>query len=294
MYTEGYGDPGSQLAKDTGFHTHVTWGAMLAKQKNVMPFLTPLERAALKWIRAHIPKGSPTFDLGCGSGRFMISLRQLGYDACGMDGAAPPVELLKSAGFRVALGTLNSIPESWPSPSLVSCFEVLEHVPEPVEFLKAIHNRFPKTPLVLSVPLPVHERCHEIGGFFHAADYPPNHLTRWTRESLKLAFEKAGYRASIQKVHVTGDEIPNGLHLGLGIGRVIYSLLGQKSPARNGQNGSGASSQANLSRSENGLSQDSMSRQAVYRRLQRYALLPYVLWLRLKGKSGYSFLVIGE
>jgi hypothetical protein len=223
-----------------------------------------------------------------------MSLRQHGYDTHGVDVAVPPVEMLRKAGLQVAHGSLDSVPESWPFPKVVSCFEVLEHVPDPVGFLASIRKRFPDTPLVLSVPLPVDERCHEIGGFCHAADYPPNHLTRWTSESLRIAFEKAGYRPSIHKVHVTGDEIPNGLRLGLGIGRLISSLGGQNSESHAAQGAANEEQKATEGKSNNGLSEDNMSQHAFYRSLQRYTLFPYVMWLRIRGKSGYSFLVIGE
>jgi hypothetical protein len=299
MYSAGYGDPESQLAKDTRFYTHVDYGAMLSRLWNVLPFVTPLERSALRWITSHVATGSPTMDIGCGCGRFLMALKQSGYEPYGIDVASPPVKMLQEAGFRVALGTLEAIPSSWPRPRLVSCFEVLEHVPNPVGFLASIRERFPDAPLVLSVPLPVHERCDKMPDYIAEADYPPNHLTRWTRKSLSAVFEKAGYRADIRKVHVTGDELPYQLHLGVGLGRMFHSLRqgSAEKGARNGGDGNkteGKGANGHPAANLDDTTLRAWSHAGTSRDLQRYYLYPYTLWLRLRGKSGYAFLVVAR
>jgi SAM-dependent methyltransferase len=289
MYSEGYGDPSSQLAQDTGFFEHVPYGAALARLEDVTAFLTPLERKAWRWICSRMEKDAPVLDLGCGCGRFLMALRQSGYAAYGLDVAKPPVEMLQRCGFAVAQGTIENYPSRWPMPRVVSCFEVLEHVPAPVDFLKAIRERFPEAWLVLSVPLPVEERCTRVPGFKREADYPPNHLTRWTRKSLAKAFQKSGYEAQILKVHITGDELNFRPHLGIGLGRLLRRML-RPQRARVAQ----AENRVAGLRLQETQGQNGLAQQAFWRDFYRSALAPYVLSLRLFGNSGYAYLVLAR
>jgi SAM-dependent methyltransferase len=144
---------------------------------------------ALEWMKTHIP-GASILDVGCGSGWFLARARQLGFKVMGLEVGSLPVELLQEKGFEVVCGSLESIPKNW-EPHIVSLFEVLEHLPNPAEFLLNVRRRFPHSTFIFSVPSPC--RWTKAGKHRDLADYPPNHLTRWNPQSLRTALTFAGY-----------------------------------------------------------------------------------------------------
>jgi 2-polyprenyl-3-methyl-5-hydroxy-6-metoxy-1,4-benzoquinol methylase len=147
------------------------------------------QQNALKWIELYFPFAS-ILDIGCGSGWFLAQARQMGFRVKGVEPGSLPVQILKQKGFEVECGSLEAIPENW-QPDVVTLFEVLEHLPNPTDFLAKIRQRFQNSIFILSVPSP--KRWTKGGRHRDAADYPPNHLTRWNTESLQRALSRAGY-----------------------------------------------------------------------------------------------------
>ncbi len=152
-----------------------------------MLFSAQLE--VLRWLKANKPKAS-ILDVGCGSGWFLARARQLGFAISGIEVGSAPVKLLQEKGLRVICGSLESIPPDW-QPDVITLFEVLEHLPEPANFIAQIKKQFPHSTFMLSVPSP--KRWTKAGNHRDLADYPPNHLTRWNPQSLHWALKDAGY-----------------------------------------------------------------------------------------------------
>ena len=144
---------------------------------------------ALAWLKSN-RAGSSILDIGCGSGWFLIRARQLGFQVSGVEIGSEPVRTLREKGYDVVCGSIESVPPEW-APEVITLFEVLEHLPDPVKFLLQIKHRFPQALLILSVPSP--KRWTKAGKHRDVGDFPPNHLTRWNPYSLMRALSCAEY-----------------------------------------------------------------------------------------------------
>ena len=136
-------------------------------------------------------------DIGCGTGAFVDSAIKKGYDAYGVDfdhasiQVAWKTERLKE---RVFNEDIQKILKRFGRSSLgiITFFEVLEHVEDIQLFMSQIRELLaPNGIIALCVPqadrwsLKFQER--------EPADYPPNHLTRWTGKALKMFIKATGF-----------------------------------------------------------------------------------------------------
>ncbi len=268
-YEKGEGEIERQGNYRAAFEAAVRFGI-----SNPVVFLTAAQRQALAWLKKNLLPGSPVLDVGCGVGYFLAALEEAGFEAYGIDVAGPPVSFLKEIGFKVAVGTIENIPEEWPEPHAVTVFELLEHLPDPVGFLRQIYSRFSATPLLVSVPSP--RRWRLAVGKREISDYPPHHLTRWSERALVEAFRRAGYeRIEIVFPPVMAEEIH-----GSGLGMMLKRFLARREALNNK---AGAVS-----------SKPFLLKEATLRRMKRYIYWPVAVALTLLGRSSLSCLIVAR
>lgn len=163
--------------------------------------------------------GLTLLDIGCGTGAFLHEARKLGYQPCGIDF---DTVALKVAGDRFVLPELFQVNVSELSKlfperrfDVISFFEVLEHVENPAVFLSQVSQLLAPSGLIaVSVP----NRNRKID-FMKDDDYPPNHLTRWTAESLSSFFRSQGYEIlTVVQKRVDLREIVAYLHATIRLG----------------------------------------------------------------------------
>lgn len=96
-------------------------------------------KSRLQLIEQHLNKSSHNIkllDLGCSSGAFLEVARQLGFQAEGLEPAYKAAMTAKEKGLTVHIGTIeeDSLPEN--SFDVITLFEVIEHIADPVRMLK--------------------------------------------------------------------------------------------------------------------------------------------------------------
>lgn len=174
--------------------------------KQVRKFLELNQLYALRWIKRNSKPGTKVLDIGCGSGSFLFALKSEGLKPFGTDVAKAAVEALERASFNVVQGSLHTVPEEWGNFDVVTLFEVLEHLSNPLEFLSSIKRKWPDATLILSVPDP--KRVYLLFHNREAGDYPPHHLTRWTPRALETALIKAGFKhIHIKRLPPRGSQV---------------------------------------------------------------------------------------
>lgn len=236
--------------------------------------LSPAQRAALAWLRSELPPGARVLDVGFGTGLFMAALRSFGFAPIGLDVAGEACERLRASGFEAYRGSVPDYPKQVAPPAAVTFFEVLEHLDDPVEFLRGLAAAFPGAPIVFSVPSP--SRASLLRGR-EAWDYPPHHLTRWSEKAIPIALESAGYRP----VSIRFPPPEPSDFTGSGLGRLLEGCGGPpavapRSPA--GAEERGASS--------------GLSRMALLWLGKAMLFSPLIVLRRMQGYSATSMVVM--
>ena len=102
--------------------------------------LTALSYMKVLGLFARHNLGKRILDVGCGKGDFVdVGLRS-GWEVSGIELAQPAVEIAQSFGLPVNQCDFFSNSIKSASFDIVTMFEVLEHLPNPVEFLKRAEN----------------------------------------------------------------------------------------------------------------------------------------------------------
>jgi 2-polyprenyl-3-methyl-5-hydroxy-6-metoxy-1,4-benzoquinol methylase len=127
-------------------------------------------------------------DIGCGGVYLLQRLRELGLAVKGIDPSPVTAAAGRKAGIEI-------VPDFYPSASLVECFDVLfhydvlEHVEDPVAFLRAHHaNLSPHGALIFAVPdCSHHIELGDVSMLLH------EHLNYFDSESLAIVVRTAGF-----------------------------------------------------------------------------------------------------
>ncbi len=123
-------------------------------------------------------------EIGCGKGDFVARACTLGWTAEGIDLNDSAIAIARGRGVPVRRLELQELAGSHRSCYDAVCsFQVLEHVPNPREFLElACALVKPGGKLVLGVPNADSFIRHE----FNLLDMPPHHMTRWPVQAMAL------------------------------------------------------------------------------------------------------------
>lgn len=150
-------------------------------------------------------KRPPTsvLDYGCGSGRFLARMRQVGIRANGVDVSPRAIEVARSYGLDACVGSYDEMPKDLGEFGLVRLWHVLEHVADPVAALTELKLRImPGGSIVVAVPNRGSALFEAFRSDWFQLDVP-RHLWHFDPKSLSLAFDAAGL--VVDRVIFSGD-----------------------------------------------------------------------------------------
>jgi ubiquinone/menaquinone biosynthesis C-methylase UbiE len=137
---------------------------------------------------------SRLLDVGCGDGRFLLQMRQLGWDTCGVDFDAKAIEIIRQRhGLDVRAGELAS--HHFPDDTFdaLTMSHVIEHVFDPVALLTEARRILkPNGRLIATTP-----NNQSLGRQMFQTSWfgmdPPRHIQLFSPKSLAECARKAGF-----------------------------------------------------------------------------------------------------
>jgi 2-polyprenyl-3-methyl-5-hydroxy-6-metoxy-1,4-benzoquinol methylase len=176
-----YNNPAYYEQSDLGYADYLGEEAALRAQA----------RRRLATINALHPGKGRLLDMGCAAGFFLAEARKDGWSVAGTELSGQMREYAEERlGLRVVAEVAELGGERF---DVVTMWEVIEHLPAPLEALRELHSTLAPGGLVcLSTPNTAHlqaQRQPEDWWEFK----PPAHLTYFTPETLSRLVEEAGY-----------------------------------------------------------------------------------------------------
>jgi 2-polyprenyl-3-methyl-5-hydroxy-6-metoxy-1,4-benzoquinol methylase len=154
---------------------------------------TKLLRSRLRGLPEYI-SGGKLLDVGCGSGNYLYSLRELGWDVYGMEideGAAGYAR--DRLGLKVFSGTLEEADFPDAFFDVVTMRQVLEHLSDPSSSLIEVHRVLkPGGRLMVEVPNIASLTAAMFKNWWFNLD-APRHLYAFRPRTLQAMLEKSGF-----------------------------------------------------------------------------------------------------
>lgn len=166
-----------------------------------------LFESRLAWAAVRTP-GRRVLDVGCGSGAFLLTAKQLGWSASGLDNSQVPRELLAPHGIEVGVADAVEYLQQRPAAfDLIHMNHSLEHIPLAAETLVAAQRALaPGGCLYVEVPNELDNlvyraaellgRKRKRGSLFGRSKpsaMPSPHLYFFNKKSLRRLAERAGF-----------------------------------------------------------------------------------------------------
>lgn len=162
-------------------------GCLLA----LMPHRHAAFDSSVMWLPAK--PGGKVLEIGCGNGDLLARLSTLGWQAHGVEPDHKSAAIARARGLSVIVGEFNDQTFEPGTFDAIIMSHVIEHVGDPVALLRACRKSLkPDGRLLMLTP-----NIGSLGHRWFGRDWlhldPPRHLNLFTRASITLACQQAGF-----------------------------------------------------------------------------------------------------
>lgn len=165
----------------------------------------PYQQARIEALKHVLGRGKRLLDVGCASGAFLHSVRNHVGECIGMEFNKDNVRFVeKKLGLKVhteGIEATSLLPESF---DIITAFQVLEHVDDPVKFLKGIHRLLkPGGTICLEVPN-VQDVLLSVYKVKPYADFwfRDPHVFNYSPRTLTAVLKKAGFTGKTKTIQL--------------------------------------------------------------------------------------------
>ncbi len=167
----------------------------------------PLARREAARLVAVADPSSLAVDVGCGSGAMIRRLRETGWQGP-LRGVEPDPEtaahVARALSVPVDVAPIEALPETVRGAGLIVLRHVIEHVRDPREILRALHDALAPNGLLYLATPDRRALAERVFGRYWPGYDPPRHLYAFTREGVLGLLVDSGFVV----VHETWDFAP--------------------------------------------------------------------------------------
>lgn len=144
-------------------------------------------------------KTNRLIDVGCGIGYFLTEAQKRGWEVYGTEFTDEAIAICKNKGFNMQQGVLNTADYEAGSFDIVTSFEVLEHINNPIEEIQKFNNLLRKGGLLyFTTPNFNALERYYLKENYNVVSYP-EHLSYYTKTTMNGFLTKHGF----DKVKIT-------------------------------------------------------------------------------------------
>jgi len=158
-----------------------------------------INQQRIEVLKQRLYNGS-LLDIGCGSGGFMLSAKEAGFEVTGIDVSEKAVEFISDElNLNASNEAVQDLEESF---DVITLWHVLEHFIDPVSELKKIHERL-NTDGVLFGEVPNWKsiKFQLSGKRWEGGNHPLYHRSFFTPQTLKNSLKEAGF-SKVNLIHL--------------------------------------------------------------------------------------------
>ncbi len=132
-------------------------------------------------------------DIGFGAGTILDVAKTQGWDVCGQEVSAPAVAQAREKGFEVFHGDLRSAGYPDEHFDVVTCSEIIEHLPNPQDVLSEIARMLRPGGLFWATTPSARGLSFRILGTRWSVLSPPEHTQLYSRKGMTVMLRNAGF-----------------------------------------------------------------------------------------------------
>ena len=132
-------------------------------------------------------------EVGCATGEFLEAAEAAGFDVLGVDASERYARYSMQRNLNVRYGRLEEMDLHPSSFDVIALFHVIEHVQDPVDFLRRLNALTREGGLIFIATPNVDSVTDRLFGFQHPNYHQEDHLLFFSTETLRQVLQKASF-----------------------------------------------------------------------------------------------------